>query len=238
VNLTLVLATLRQRFTSPPRVILLLVLGWFPLLQVFFAPALGLGPVGDCYWFALVLAAGMIGQDLSAGTLQLLLARPVTRTSYVLSRWAGVALGATGVALVQIGIASLLLSARGMPPDARALLVVAGNTVLVACGAAAVMALLSSLVPALGDIFLLAALFTTTIPLIGVGQVRGWPALLRAAEEVQRTLYPKLDLAPLVHGAAPSGFEVVSYLSTVTLCLAVAIVVLNRRELSYVSTAG
>ena len=49
-----------------------------------------------------MIAAGTIGQDVSSGVLQLLFARPVRRSEYVLSRWIGI------VALV---------SARASYPD-------------------------------------------------------------------------------------------------------------------------
>ena len=40
----------------------------------------------------LAIGAGLIGPELSAGTLQLILARPIHRSVYLLSRWVGVVL--------------------------------------------------------------------------------------------------------------------------------------------------
>ena len=55
---------------------------------------------------------------------------------------------------------------------------------------------------------------------------------------VRMSLKPGLDLAPLFHGGPVAWFAVVSYLSTVTLCLGLAVVVMNRRELSYASSGN
>jgi len=44
-----------------------------------------------------------------------------------------------------------------------------------------------------------------------------------------------VDISPILNGGDVPWFAIVSYLSTVTLCLAVAVVVMNRKELSYAS---
>ena len=59
------------------------------------------------------------------------------------------------------------------------------------------------------------------------------PWLARAGVEIGRFVAPALDLNALFGGGQISWFDVVSYFSTVTLCVALAIVILNRRELSY-----
>ena len=56
---------------------------------------------------------------------------------------------------------------------------------------------------------------------------------MRASAELLRFLNPQVQLGPMTMGSGVSWFEVVSYLSTVTLCLAVAVLVINRREISY-----
>jgi ABC-type transport system involved in multi-copper enzyme maturation permease subunit len=237
VNKTIIVAMIRQRLESPLRMVILFMTMGLPLLTVAFAPGAGLSAVGNCYAAVLVFAAGMIGQDLSSGTLQLLLARPVTRAEYVLSKWAGAAGGAIAVVLLQIIVVTALMAAHGVPPDVRAAgLFLAGN-VLLAIGVAAVMALLSTLVPGFGDLGLLVLAFFSAIVMQGIGSMKEWPAVTRAATEIQNFINPQLDLPQLVHGPLP-WLSIVSYLSTVTLSLALAIVVLNRRELSYASSGG
>ncbi len=231
----IVFATLRQRFTSPLRLLMLVLLGWTPMLAIVVIPQTGFAPLTDCYFLALVLAAGMIGQDISSGTLQLALARPLTRGQYVVSKWIAVSIGTVFVVLLQAGVAALVMSLRHVPVPWNEAALVVGNGVLLAFGTAAVMALLSSLVPGFGDLGLLFLVFFSAQILAGVGAMKSWPTLVRAADELQRVLKPQLDLAFLAQGGPTPWLDVVSYLSTVTLCLALAVMVMNRRELSYAS---
>lgn len=238
MSLTLVLAALRQRFTSPIRLVLLLLLGWMPMLQVLLAPRVGFAALGDCYFLALTLAAGMIGQDLSSGTLQLLLARPVTRAQYVFSRWGAIAAGSVLVVVLQTLCVAAIVLVRGAPVPWDQAALYLGNSVLLASGVAAVMALLSSLASGIADLGLLLLVFLTAQVLEKVGMFKSWGWLERGAGELLRALKPGLDLAALVHGGPAVWPAVAAYLSTVTLCLALAVLVMNRRELSYASSGG
>ena len=238
MNPTLVLATLRQRFTSPMRLVLLLLFGWMPMLPILLSPRMGFAALGDCYFLTLALAAGMIGQDLSSGTLQLLLARPVTRAQYVFSRWGAVAAGAFLIVVLQTLCAAGLMLVRGVPVPWDQAALHLGNSALLACGTAAVMALLSSLAAGIADLGLLFLVFLSGQVLEKVGLFKSWEWLTRGAGELLRVLRPELDLAALFHGGPAVWPAVVSYLSTVTLCLALAVVVMNRRELSYASSGS
>jgi ABC-type transport system involved in multi-copper enzyme maturation permease subunit len=238
MNPTLVLATLRQRFISPIRLVILLLLGWMPMLPILLAPRAGFTALGDCYFIALALAAGMIGQDLSSGTLQLLLARPVTRAQYVFSRWGAVAAGTILLVVLQILCGAFIMVVRGalVPWDQAALHL--GNSALLALGTAAVMALLSSLAAGIGDLGLLFLVFISAQVLEKVGMFKSWEWLVRGARELLGVLKPELDLAPFFHGGPIAWLAIVTYLSTVTLCLGLAVVVMNRRELSYASSGS
>ena len=238
MNLTLVLATLRQRFTSPIRLVIVLLFGWMPVLPVLVAPRIGFAALGDCYFLALTLAAGMIGQDLSSGTLQLLLARPVTRAQYVFSRWGAVAAGTLLITVLQTLVAALVMTLRGAPVPWGGAALFLANGALLALGTAAIMALLSSLAAGLGDLGLLFLVFISAQVLEKLGMFKSWDWLVRGAGELLRVLKPQLDVAPLFHGDPVAWFAVVSYLSTVTICLGLAVVVMNRRELSYASSGN
>jgi len=238
MNLTLVLATLRQRFTSPIRILIVLLFGWMPMIPILMAPRAGFAALGDCYFLALALAAGMIGQDLSSGTLQLLLARPVTRAQYVFSRWGAVAAGTFLITVLQTLVAALIMTLRGAPVPWGGAALLLANSALLALGTAAVMALLSSLATGLGDLGLLFLVFISAQVLEKVGMFKSWEWLVRGAGELLRALKPELDLAPFFHGGPIAWLAVVSYLSTVTLCLGLAVVVMNRRELSYASSGS
>lgn len=238
MNLTLVLATLRQRFTSPIRLLIVLLFGWMPMIQILMAPRAGFAALGDCYFLALTLGAGMIGQDLSSGTLQLLLARPVTRARYVFSRWGAVAAGTFLITVLQALVAALIMALRGAPVPWGEAALFLGNNALLALGTAAVMALLSSLAAGIGDLGLLFLVFISAQVLEKAGMFKSWDWLALGAGELLRALKPELDLAPFFHGGPVAWLAVVSYLSTVTLCLGLAVVVMNRRELSYASSGN
>lgn len=232
MNPTLVLAFLRQRFTSPMRVGLVLLLTFFPLGGAILTGQITM-LAGIAAPLALILAAGAIGQEVSSGTLQLLFARPVTRPSYLASRWLAATLAAFAIVLVVTLLASAGLLLRGMAPApvdvARVLL-----EALCSCaGHAAVLMMLSTLAGGLGDLGLYVATFFVNQMLAGLAAIQGWRWLARASNEVQGLLGPQLSWVWLGRDLPVSWFAIVSWASTVTLALAIGIAVLNRRELSY-----
>jgi len=235
VNPTLMTALWRQRLTSPVRMAIAGMLTGVPLLAVAFMPGAGLALLGGGQGLILTLGAGMIGQDVSSGVLQLLFARPVRRPEYVVSRWLGVAIAAAAISLLQLAIAYALLAARGIPPTAQDIVMFGAGRVLEGLGGAAVLVLFSSLVGGFGDlgIYLLVNLGAGVLQM--AGQVKRWLWMERMGTEINGALTPTLDLARLVTASPMPWFPIVSYASTVVLCLALAIVIVNRKELSYAS---
>lgn len=234
MNRVLIVALWRQRLTSPLRVVVLGFMLLVPLLIVAASRAAGLSPLGDAVGLVLVLGVGAIGQDVSSGVLQLLFARPVRRSEYVLSRWLAIGIGASALALSQIVLAWAILAAGGAPPAPQDVALFAAGRILETFGIGAVLVLLSSLIAGYGDLAIY-VLATMAAGMIGmVGQFRSSPALARAGEELHGFLVPRIDLAQALVGSPP-WFEITSWLSTVTLCLALAILVMNRKELSYAS---
>jgi len=235
MNPTLILTLWRQRLLSAVRMAIVAMLCGFPMLAALFAPAAGLTPLGNAQGLMLALGAGMIGQDVSSGVLQLLCARPVKRSEYVLSRWLGVALAGIAISLVQLGIASALLAARGYAPAPQQMALFAATRTLECLGLSAVLALLSSLIGGFGDLalYLIAGLAGGVLSM--TAQVKHWMWLDRIASQLTSSLTPTIDLHRLLTATPLQWFPIVSYASTVTLCLAVAIVIVNRKELSYAS---
>ena len=233
MNPTLVVSFLRQRLTSPMRLV---------MLGFMFLSSLGVVAAtkqlstleGSAAWFALILAAGAIGQEVSSGVLTLTFARPVTRATYVLSRWVGAGGFAAALGLAQVAAGLMAIAARGGPlPPGAEIAALAFECVLLALASAAVMVMLSSLVNGLGDVGLWAigsilASFTGML-----AQAKHWTVLARAAEEVQLVLTPKLHLGWMFGAGDPQVLALVSVLSTTTAALAVAVWVVNRKELSY-----
>jgi ABC-type transport system involved in multi-copper enzyme maturation permease subunit len=237
VNRTLILTTLLQRATSPVRMALVGAGFFLPLLTLWFLPMTGFASLDNGFKFGLVLGAGIIGQDLSAGVLQLLFARPITRASYVMSRWAGCAIFAAGLAAVQVLCGALILEVRGMPFEMNTALAFGASQVLAAVGIVSVLTLFSTLIGGLGDLglYLLASILGGALT-IG-GQVGGNAAVRLTGEEIGRFLTPVLNFERMIQSSAPSWFEITSFLSTVALCLALAVWLINRKELSYASSS-
>ena len=232
MNPTLVLAFIRQRFTSPMRVGLIFLLTVFPLGGVAIIGEISVLS-GIAAPLALILAAGAIGQEVSSGTLQLLLARPITRPVYLVSRWLGATLAAFSIVAVVYALATLILLARGMPPAPLVALRLLLEAICSIAGHAAVLVMLSTLAGGLGDLGLYVATFFVTQMISGLALIKRWDWLQRVSAEIQGVLGPQLSWAWLPQQGAPSWFAIVSWASTVTLALAVGIARLNRRELSY-----
>ena len=68
-----------------------------------------------------------------------------------------------------------------------------------------------------------------------VAQVKHWTWLDRIASQIGDSLNPSIDLHRLLVATPMPWFPILSYASTVALCVAIAIVVVNRKELSYAS---
>jgi ABC-type transport system involved in multi-copper enzyme maturation permease subunit len=236
VNRAIVVACIAQRLRSPVRMTIASFAFVFPLLGVALMPAMGLSSLGNGFNFALIFSAGMIGQEISAGVLQLVFARPLRRDEYVFSRWFACAFLAATLASLQIAIGAVILALRGFPPETSATLAALGTHALAAIGTASVFALFSAIMGGLGDLalFLLATLVGGGFQLLGGATANR--AYMRAGEEIVRFVQPQLDVATLMAATTVPWFTVLSYLSTVTLCLALAVVVVNRKELSYASS--
>jgi ABC-type transport system involved in multi-copper enzyme maturation permease subunit len=226
---------LRQRLTSPIRLAILALMTLLPPMMVAAFPTMGMAPLGDGYAIALLFAAGMIGQDVSSGVLQLVLARPVRRWEYVLSRWLAAASGATVVALGQVLLTWGILIARGSPPGSQDVALLAAGRVLEIFGATAVIAFFSTLIGGIGDLALYVLLNILGGMLTLVGQLPRWSLAQWLGREISVLISPRIELAQWVAGS-PSWLPVLTYLSNLTLCLVLAIVVLNKKELSYAST--
>jgi ABC-2 family transporter protein len=235
VNTTLVLHLLVQRFTSPARLVFLAFIAGFPLLILLAVPATGLTAVGTAINIVLVLAAGMIGQDVSSGVLQLLLVRPIRRWEYVVSRWLAVAFASLGVALLQLACAWAILALRGYAPEPRAVGELAVAHLIVSFGGAATFTLLSALVTGLGDLGIWAVGAILAQATQGIGQMMQRPWVTRGGHELERLLSPAVDIAALFGRAPFPWYDAAAVVSNLAVCLVLAILLLNRKELSYAS---
>jgi ABC-type transport system involved in multi-copper enzyme maturation permease subunit len=233
MNTTLVLAYWRQRLTSPMRVVIAFTLLSFGLMAVALSRSVGMLGKEGFAMLAFTVSAGLIGQDVSSGVLTLAFARPVRRSEYVLSRWFAAGTLATALIALQVVLAVAIVMLRGGEVDTVTVVSRLLHGTVVAFGAAAVLTLFSSLVPGFGDLglYLLATIALSVLG--GLAMAQHLDVVGTVVGEVQRMLDASFDPTPLLGHAKVAWYDIVTYASTVTLALAGAIVVMNRKELSY-----
>lgn len=237
MNTTLFLSTIEQRAKSPVRMTIAGLLLFLPLFGMWLLPITGFMGVENGFKFGLIAGAGIIGQDLSTGVLQLLFARPVTRMSYVLSRWLACVSLAVGLTVFQILCGWLILKLRGIPMDGSEALLFAGTETLAAIGIVSVLTLFSSLIGGFGDLGLYLIVTIAGGVTAAAGQVSGDQVTRRIGDEIGRFLSPGLHLQRFTASDPITWFQAVSFVSTIVLCLTVAVWLMNRRELSYASSS-
>ena len=236
MNQEIVFATLEQRLRSPVRMALAAAFVFFAsgpyLLALFIKGAprqLIDSPHGGM--LALVFAAGVLGQEFSSGAPQLTFTRPLPRWQWVLSRAVTCAAIASVLSVLPYMPALLL----GLPVGEIGL--AALEQVAQAVATTAIVTGLSSLVPGLTDLALLAGANI----LLGILSMFG--KLLQDTESRNVALWlkdhlepwftPKLELTDLLHGASWSSHALLVILSTIVFWTVVAIAMSNRKELSY-----
>lgn len=235
MNLTLILAFWRQRLTSPMRLVIAFTFVAFGLMAVALGRSVQLLGRDGFAMLAFTIAAGLIGQDVSSGVLTLAFARPVRRSEYVLSRWFAAGALTTAVIALQVLAAVAIVTLRGGEPDAANAALTLVHGALVAFGVSSVLTLFSSLVPGFGDLglYLLATIVVSILG--GIAMTQHLDGLSTVVTELKRILDANLDPSSLFGHGRFSWFELVSYLSTVTLALTGAVAMMNRKELSYAS---
>jgi ABC-type Na+ efflux pump permease subunit len=224
-----------QRLTSPMRLALAATWFGFGVLGVLFTGSLTALNGNAMGTFGYVAAAGLIGQEVSSGVLTMTFARPIRRSDWVLGRWLGALALAFALVVIQVLAATGAALLRHGDVDATVVALKLLEGGFSAVGSCSVLLALSSLAPGLGDLGLVVLGALLGMILNGAGMQTGHPWLARIGEEVQRFIGPTLDPAQLFGQGAVSWFEIASYLSTVSLCVVVAIWAVNRKELSYAS---
>ncbi len=231
MNPVIILNTLRERSSSVVVILILAVIGLLPRIvaMVVGAPSL---PEPDSHVLAAwILGAGIIGKQVRSGVLQLVFVRPVTRSEYVYSKYFALATAVFVFSLIVwlVSCASFWFHPAELKLQ-EAFMNLADHLIL-SFGIASVIVFLSSLRSGYGDVGLIILLYLT-IPLFQqIGAKFSLDSLKRAAVEIERFLTP--NFSTTMFGGDISWFSICSYFSTITLCLVLAILVLNRKELSY-----
>ena len=220
----LVGVTWRERLLRP----------WFGVLLFVFCSsqvtmALSMQDLQDPgFILVLVIGGGAIGKEVSSGVLPLLFTRPLVRGHYVLAKWFALASAIAIISTVTLLVQAAFLAHRGIGLPGREIAAAVFTSVSAAVGITAVLLPLSVLVPGYADVLFWMGL--TFVPSLGRRYVPQ-----RVAEEWRAFLHPSLDWGAIFGTASVGWFRLFSYLSTVTLCLCLAVLVANRKELSYAS---
>lgn len=217
----------RERLSRPILVLLMVVAGGSMLTATYSGLYDELADPSGL--MTLILAVGLVGRDVSSGTLALIFTRPIKRWRYIISRWVGASIAASAISWLHLIVQFLLLRSLGKGLPVGALFEMGFESATGAFGLTAVLVLFSTLVPGIADV----GIWIATRMLVDVGERLGVPQ--RVGEHLDGLLSPELTWVTLVAGGTSAWFSVASYASNVVLCLAVAVAVINRKELSYAS---
>jgi hypothetical protein len=151
----------------------------------------------------------------------------------VLGRWLGAAAMASACVVVQVLVAAAVVTSRHGHGDPSLIALKLVEGILAVVGSAAILVMFSALANGLGDLALLLLSLLAADSMTRAGSHWRIDWVTRAGEEAQRFLAASIDPAPLFGHGTLSWFAIASYLSTLAICLVVAIWAVNRRELSY-----
>ena len=235
LNVALYKATIRQLFSQPVRTGALLGCAILPLLQLLVDPEPRLGTPKWAVFIAAIAAAGLIGLEVSTGSLALFFTRPLTRATYVFSRWAGAVSVAAALVLASLAGEVAIIAARDGELATTPLLLALVDRLSVVIGVVSVMTCFSAMVSSLGDLVIWLAIHIVSMSLGASGDAAAMPILIDAAVALRRVANPELDSYRLISSMRVPWSHVSFYFATVLLALGLAVFVLNRRELSYAS---
>lgn len=230
---TIVLATIRQQLSQPIRLGGLIGALLMPLITTAVDPD---PQLSQAYWatiFVAIVGTGVIGLEISGGTLGLVFTRPITRASYVLGRWSGISAVAVLMSTAQLAIQAAEISAAGSAIPWRILFFGLLDRACLAVGVAAVFVMLSCLGSGITDLVCWAAVNVAADVLELCGRQINVAALTTSGKSLQFLANPRLDVYRFLFSVPLAWSDLFAYLSLVVLYLLAAVVLLNRRELSY-----
>ena len=187
-----------------------------------------------------LIAAGSVSRDVSGGAIQMILARPIRRTSYLFGRFAGVlaAYAAFLLASAAAAIAFRTLLRRafraapldpGLPALARGAAAGLANALLFS----AILLFFSTFLRGYADVLAYFVLLGTLGFLPNLGRQLGRPGLARAGEALRDNVLPQVEWGAVFRGERIAGEPTGRFVLAVVAFLALAVFVFSRREFSY-----
>lgn len=225
---------LRQKLGSP---LTLIALSFLALLSAL-SMAASSNPQGGLEGLArglvvFLLSEGLSGRDEASGALQMILARPVRRTEYLVGRYLGV-LACFVIFLVASALASIALSPLfGTRPDGRALLVSLGGGLLDAALLAAVLAFFGTFLPGWGNVLAYVMIYLgITVPAaLAIPLHR--PNIASVINTIRQNVLPLVSWHEVLRGQNVLRASVGQYGLALAGFLLAALVVFSRREFAY-----
>lgn len=233
--------TLRRHLTAPAY---LVFVGGITAIAAIIGRVNGSSGLWQGLWSLLtvILGAQLIGPEFSSGTLQLILAKPVNRSSYLLGRFAGV-VAAAWIAIIvpllfDLGGRLLFYNA---PSDWRAAINSTGGEALHALLVCALLSLFGSISRSYFNVAIYFVLSVgLTLLIAGLRLVAGglrafdWlskllvkhPGILRGVEAIHENLFPTVP-------PRPEPVWVMLIVSNAAIALLLACMFFRRREVPY-----
>lgn len=218
----------RQKLDSAGTAVTLALLALMTALP----PILAAGP---SRWIALLLiAGGLVSRDVSNGSLQMILARPISRTDYLLGRFVG-ALGGYAAFLVFAGGLGLVLGRAfgARPPDPKGIANELAAALLDGALVVATLLFLSTFLPGYGDVV---AYFATGIAMstaLSLAQNSGRAGLASAVRIAQGNTLPAVPWDALMDTRRLPLEAVGRWAVALVSYFVLAAVVFSRREFAY-----
>ncbi len=223
--------TLRERWP--------VLLAGIPLLALSVLPV-ALGASAEAAFGAgalmmVLFSAGIVSRDIRSGALQMLLARPIYRSTYLFGRFLG-ALALEGLYLLAAGLSAWAAGRIfGHPVSPGALLLPAAGTFLQTSLYGAILLLFSTFLPGYGDVLTYVLLWIVFGVGLQISAAAHAERLERVVSTVKGQILPEPAWALLLRSGRWLDRDAGAWALALAGALSLAALIFSKRELSYAS---
>ena len=227
----------RRRLRSAPRLALLLALVGLDAATALLSGGGAAPEPAIAGWSALVLTAGVLGQEWREGSLAVLLCRPLSRTGLVLAAWCAGATGGFAAWLVAAGLRLLLaaLPSVELPAELPQGIGSLGLAAAAAAGLAAAALFFAIAGRGLAGAGVHLVLLFLAAGVLGASSQHGGSPLEEPARLLAELLLPFPDERAWATGDVSALHALLAWTSNVALLVTGSLWLLQRARLSYSS---
>lgn len=208
-------------------------------------PPMMLASAGLAIYFNVVLGVGIVSREREDGVLASFFARPIYRSTYIISRWLALAFASWFGVLLHILFQTLILTSAGQAPNPLFVMQVGAESGLVCLGISATMVAFSTIAPTYGDICLYMFAWFGVLMMMSVISTFNMFTYTEGSSLFQHIDVDYLNfiqqatsafLLPQVHLDAPPQAWLkmtLTYVSNILAALLISIFFMNRKEISY-----